>query len=143
MRWNAETRYKMLLEINNAVVTRTNREDLFQALAKELRKHIAFDRMAINLYDAKSQSISYFAVADGVQPGGGLRRHSRPLADGAIARMVVQSRQPTIIDDLRRYTDLSSIGAMVEAGLNATMAFPMLVRNRILGSIHFSFPQFA
>ena len=139
MRWNAETRYKMLLEINNAVVTRTNREDLFQALAKELRKHFAFDRMAINLYDAKSQSISYFAAADGVQPGGGLTRHSRPLADGAIARMVVQSRQPTIIDDLCRYTDLSSIGAMVEAGLNATMAFPMLVRNRILGSIHFSF----
>jgi formate hydrogenlyase transcriptional activator len=40
---------------------------------------------------------------------------------------------------LQRYTDLSSIGAMVKAGLNATMAFPMLVRNRILGSIHFSF----
>jgi formate hydrogenlyase transcriptional activator len=139
MRWNAETRYRMLLEINNAVVTRTNREDLFQALANELRKHFAFDRMAINLYDAKSQSISYFAAADGVQPGGVLTQPSRPLADGAIARMVVQSRQPTIIDDLRRYTDLSSIGAMVEAGLTATMAFPMLVRNRILGSIHFSF----
>ncbi|MGE5257083.1 MAG: sigma 54-interacting transcriptional regulator [Hyphomicrobiales bacterium] len=139
MRWNAETRYRMLLEINNAVVTRTNREDLFQALANELRKHFAFDRMAINLYEAKSQSISYFAAADGVQPGGVMTQHSRPLADGAIARMVVQSRQPTIIDDLRRYTDLSSIGAMVEAGLTATMAFPMLVRNRILGSIHFSF----
>jgi transcriptional regulator with GAF, ATPase, and Fis domain len=139
MRWNAETRYKVLLEINNAVVTQTNREDLFQALAKELRKHFAFDRMAINLYDAKAQSISYFAAAEGVQPGGVLTRHSRPLADGAIARMVVQSRQPTIIDDLQRYTDLSSIGAMVKAGLNATMAFPMLVRNRILGSIHFSF----
>jgi transcriptional regulator with GAF, ATPase, and Fis domain len=53
--------------------------------------------------------------------------------------MVIQSRQPTIIDDLRRYTDLSSIGALVEAGLTAAMAFPMLVRNRILGSIHFSF----
>ncbi len=139
MHWNAETRYKMLLKINNAVVTRTNREDLFQALAEELRKHFAFDRMAINLYDAKTLSLSYFAAANGVQPGGGLAQPSRPLADGAIARMVVQSRQPTIIDDLRRYTDLSSIGALVEAGLNATMAFPMLVRNRILGSIHFSF----
>jgi formate hydrogenlyase transcriptional activator len=139
MYWNAETRYKMLLEINNAVVTRTNREDLFQALAKELRKHFAYDRMAINLYDAKAQSISYFAAADGVQPGGVLTRVSRPLADGAIARMVVQSRQPIIIDDLRRYSDLTSIGALVQAGLNATMAFPLLVRNRILGSIHFSF----
>jgi transcriptional regulator with GAF, ATPase, and Fis domain len=139
MHWSAETRYKMLLEINNAVVTRTNREDLFQALANELRKHVAFDRLAINLYDARTQSISYFAAADGIQPGGVLTRQSRPLADGAMARMVVQSRQPTIIDDLSRYTDLSSIGAMVEAGLTAAMAFPMLVRNRILGSIHFSF----
>jgi transcriptional regulator with GAF, ATPase, and Fis domain len=129
----------MLLEITNAVVTRTNREELFQALSKELRKHFPFDRMAINLYDPKSQSISYFATAEGVQPGGNLTRQSRPLADASIARMVVQSRQPTIIDDLRRYTDLSSVGAMVKAGLNATMAFPMLVRNRVLGSIHFSF----
>ena len=70
MRWNIETRYKILLEINNAVVTRTNREDLFKALAKELHKHFTFDRLAIHLYDAKSQSISFFASADGVQPGG-------------------------------------------------------------------------
>src|SRR5512143_1499324 len=104
MPWNAETRYRMLLEINNAVVTRTNREDLFQALAQELRKHFAFDRMAINLYDPKSQSISYFAAADGVQPGGVLTPRRRPLVDGAHARMVVQSRQRTIIDGLRRYT---------------------------------------
>lgn len=141
MRWNAETRYKILLEITNAVITRTNREDLFQALAAELRRHIRYDRLAINLYDPRTQSISYFAAADGIQPGGVLMRPSRPLADGAIARMVVQSRQPTVIDDLRRYRDLSSIGAMVNAGLTATMAFPMLVRNRILGSIHFSFRE--
>lgn len=139
MHWSTETRYKMLLEINNAVVTRTNREDLFQALAKELHAHFAFDRLAINLYDAKNRSISYFAAAEGIQPDGILTQRSRPLAEGAIARMVVQSRQPAIIDDLSRYTDLSSIGAMVQAGLNATMAFPMLVRNRFLGSIHFSF----
>jgi len=68
MRWTTETRYRMLLEINNAVVTRTNREDLFQALAKELRKHFAFDRMAINLYDAKSQSISYSPLPTASSP---------------------------------------------------------------------------
>lgn len=141
MHWSAETRYRILLEINNAVITHTNREDLFQALAAELRRHVRYDRLAINLYDARTQSISYFAAADGIQPGGVLMRPSRPLADGAIARMVIQSRQPTVIDDLRRYRDLSSIGALVNAGLTATMAFPMLVRQRILGSIHFSFRE--
>ena len=139
MRWNIETRYKMLLEINNAVVTRTNREDLFKALAKELHKHFTFDRLAIHLYDAKSKSISFFASADGVQPGGLLTLQSRPIADGPVFRMVLQSRRPVIIDDLRRYKDFPAIGVMIKAGLNATVAFPMLVRNCMLGSIHFSF----
>ena len=55
--------------------------------------------------------------------------------------MVIQSEQPVIIDDLRRYTAHSSVGSMVEAGLTATMAFPLIIRNRILGTIHFSFKK--
>ena len=141
MQWNPATRYKILLEINNAVVTRTTREELFQALATELGKHFPHDRMSINLYDAETQSICYFAAADGIMPEAISSVESRPLAKGAITRMVIQSRQPVIIDDLTRYTDLSSIGSMVEAGLTATMAYPLIIRNKILGTIHFSFKK--
>jgi formate hydrogenlyase transcriptional activator len=141
MQWNTATRYKILLEINNAVVNQTCRESLFKALANELRNHFYFDRMCINLYDDKAKSLCYFAAADGIEPGGILSKESRPLAEGTIARMVVQSRQPAIIDDLSCYSDLSSVGAMIEAGLNATMAFPLIIRNRVLGSIHFSFKK--
>ncbi|MGD9228169.1 MAG: sigma 54-interacting transcriptional regulator [Desulfobacterales bacterium] len=141
MQWNTATRYKILLEINNAVVNQTCRESLFKALASELRNHFYYDRMCINLYDDKANSLSYFAAADGIEPGGILSKKSRPLAYGTIARMVVQSRQPAIIDDLSHYSDLSSVGAMIEAGLNATMAFPLIIRNRVLGSIHFSFKK--
>ncbi|MGD8242712.1 MAG: sigma 54-interacting transcriptional regulator [Desulfobacterales bacterium] len=141
MRWSTEIRYKMLLEINNAIVSRTTREDLFRALARELRRHFAYDRMCIILYDADSDSISYFAAADGIQPDGNLDRETRPLANGAIARMVIQSGQPVVFDDLRRYRDLSSVGALVRAGLNASMAFPLIIRDRVLGSIHLSFQK--
>jgi len=139
MSWDTATRYKILLEINNAVVNQTSKESLFKALADELSHHFYYDRMAINLYDEKDRSLCYFAAADGIEPGGILSKESRPLAQGAIARMVVNSHQPVIIDDLSQYSDLSSVGAMVAAGLNATMAFPLVVRKRILGSIHFSF----
>ncbi len=141
MRWSTEIRYKMLLEINNAIVSRTTREELFRALARELRKHFAYDRMCIILYDADSDSISYFAAADGIQPDGSLDRETRPLANGAIARMVIQSKQPVVFDDLRRYRDLSSVGALVQAGLNASMAFPLIIRDRVLGSIHLSYQK--
>jgi transcriptional regulator with GAF, ATPase, and Fis domain len=141
MQWSTATRYKILLEINNAVANQTSKESLFRALARELHNHFYYDRMCINLYDDKAKSLCYFAAADGIEPGGILSKKSRPLAEGTIARMVVQSRQPAIIDDLSHYSDLSSVGAMIEAGLNATMAFPLIVRNRVLGSIHFSFKK--
>ncbi|UCF82824.1 MAG: sigma 54-interacting transcriptional regulator [Desulfobacteraceae bacterium] len=141
MRWDTATRYQILLRINNAVITRTTREELFRALATELRKHFPYDRLSINLYDAKAQSLSYFAAADGIDPEGISCKDSRPLAKGSISRKAIQSRQPVIIDDLRRYTALSSVGSMVEAGLKATMAFPLIIRNRILGTIHFSFKK--
>ena len=139
MNWTTETRYKSLLEINNAIATRRNRDELFQALARELQRHFAYDRLSIILYDAGSESIAYFAAADGIQPTGNVARQSRPLADGAIARMVIKSRQPAIFDDLTRYTDLRSVGELVQAGLTSTMAFPMIIRDQVLGTIHFSF----
>ncbi len=141
MHWNPVTRYQLLLKINNAVITRTTREELFQALAAELKVYFPYDRLSINLYDAETQTLSYFAVADGVEPSGISCKDKRPLTKGAISRMVIQSGQPVIIDDLSRYTDYFSVRSMVDFGLKSTLAFPMTVRNRILGSIHFSFRE--
>jgi hypothetical protein len=58
MRWNLATRYKILLEINNAVSTNTSRDDFFRALSKELKKHFYYDRLNIFLYDDKDQSLT-------------------------------------------------------------------------------------
>ena len=138
-RWSSETRYKILLELNNAIVTCKSREDLFSALSRELQRHFSYDRLCIMLYDATLHTITYFAAADGIQPSGIVAQKSRPLADGAIARMAIQSRQPVIFDDLTRYTDLGSVGELVKAGLKSTMVFPMIVRDQLLGTIHFSY----
>jgi len=141
MHWNPEVRYKLLLKINNAVIAKTTRRDLFQAVARELRNHFTHDRLSINLYEPQTQSISYFANADGINPSGISTQSSRPLAKGSITQMVIQSGQAVIIDDLESYSDLSSIGAMIQANLKSTMAFPLTLRNRILGTIHFSFKR--
>ena len=49
MHWSLTTRYKMLLEINNAVITNTSRDDFFKALSRELKKHFYYDRLSIFL----------------------------------------------------------------------------------------------
>jgi len=141
MRWDTETRYKLLLELNNSIATHKSQQDLFDALSRELHIHFDYDRFAIVLYNSDTKSIKYFASADGVQLGGTLAHQSRPLAKGDIARMVISSGQPVIFDDLTQYGDMTSIGAMVEAGLTSTLAFPMIVREQLLGSIHFSYSK--
>lgn len=141
MHWNTETRYKLLLEINNAIATRKSRASLFKSLSKELHRHFGYDRLSIILYDSQTETITYFAAADGVQPGGAIAHKSRPLADGAIARIAINSGQPAVFDDLNQYTDLSSVGELVKAGLTSTMVFPMIVRDRVLGTIHFSYRE--
>lgn len=139
MKWTTATRYKLLLELNNAIATRKTKEDLFRCLSQELHKHFKFDRLSVILYDSESNSITNFAAADGVQAGGVVALKSRPLANGAIAQIAIKSGQPIIFDDLTRYTDLSSVGELVKAGLTSTLAFPMLLRGKTLGSIHFSY----
>ncbi len=139
MRWDHATRYQILLEINNAIISRTSRHEFFRSLSTELKKHFSYDRISINLYDEVSQSLKYFATAAGINPEGLSSMNERPLAKGAIAKMAIESKQPVIIDDLTRYSDLSSIGSLVKAGLKSTMAFPLVVRDHILGTLHFSF----
>ena len=139
MRWNTEIRYKLLLDINNTIVTHKSQQGLFNALSQELHRLFNYDRLAIILYDSEDDSIKYFASADGLEIGVSIAHHSRPLAKGDIARIVISSGQPAILDDLTQYSDHSSIGAMVTAGLTSTLAFPMIVRDRIIGTIHFSY----
>lgn len=140
MRWDLPTRHRILLEINNAVITNFSKNDIFKALSTELTRHFDYDRLSIFIYDEKTQSLSYLTLADGVQPEG-FEKNVRPLASGAIAKMVIQSKEPVIMEDLRNYTNHESIIAMVNAGLKATMAFPLIVRNRILGTMHMSFKK--
>lgn len=140
MRWDLPTRHRILLEINNAVITNFSTNDFFKALSTELMKHFDYDRLSIFIYDEEAQSLTYLTLADGVQPEG-FEKNVRPLASGAIARMVIQSKEPVIVEDLSLYTNHESIVAMVNAGLQSTMAFPLIVRNRILGTMHMSFKK--
>ncbi len=140
MPWDAAARYRLLMRINAAILKHTNREDLFQALAREVRQVFHYDRFSINIYDPHSKSLSYFSTADGVSPQE-ISSDGRPLDKGAIAQAVIRSRKPLILSDLRQRSYWASVRAMLEAGLTASMAFPLITRGHVLGSIHFSFKK--
>jgi transcriptional regulator with GAF, ATPase, and Fis domain len=140
MQWDMATRYKLLLRINNEIVSASTRRDVFSTIAQSLRDIFRFDRLSINLFDEKANSLSYFAAAEGISPTE-ISEDVRPLAKGAIASAVIRSREPFILTDLSTHLYWQSVKAMKDAGLNATMAFPLIVRDKVKGSLHLSYAK--
>ena len=140
MTWDAATKYRLLLELNNAIVNETSRSRLFKALAARIRRIFHYDRFSINIYNPRLESFSYFASADGISPAG-MTEEERPAEKGAIANAVVRTRRPFISPDLSAHSYWESVRVMQAAGLNATMAYPLIIRDRVIGTLHFSFVQ--
>jgi len=140
MQWDTTTRYKLLLRINNDIVSASTRRDAFSAIAKSLGDIFNFDRVSINLFDEETNSLSYFAAAEGISPIE-ISEDARPLAKGAIASAVIRSREPFILPDLSSHIYWPSVNAMKEAGLNATLAFPLIVRDKVKGTLHLSYAK--
>ena len=138
MEWSLATRHQILLEITNAVISNKTNQGFFDALTSELNKHFPCDRLSINLYDNKNQSLQYFTKVFGIGRNTISEQDHRPLK-GSIAKMAIQSMNPVIIDDLTQYADLPIINWLIKAGLTSTMAFPLIVRKKVLGTLHFSF----
>lgn len=140
MKWDTATRYRLLLRLNNDIVSASTRRGVFSAIAQSLEGIFHFDRLSINLYDAKTNSLSYFAAAEGISPAD-ISNDDRPLDKGAIASAVIRSRKPFILSDLSDHTYWGSVKAMKDAGLNATMAFPLIVREKVRGTLHLSYAK--
>jgi len=134
------TRYKLLLDLNNAIVSQTTPEKLFQSIAKEIRKILSYDRCCINIYDAVGNTLNWFAAADGVAIKS-MDDSSRSLDEAPVAREVITSRKPFIMPNMSVYAHWKTIKLMRDAGLFSTLAFPLIVRNDMLGSLHFSFRE--
>src|SRR5262245_18049021 len=58
----AERRQRLLLEINNAVISNLTREGLFHAIAQALRHVVPFERTAIFLHDAQRDVLRLFVL---------------------------------------------------------------------------------
>jgi transcriptional regulator with GAF, ATPase, and Fis domain len=132
--------YKVLLEINNAIINKYSREDLFQSLAKEILKIFHYDRFSINLFNSESNTLSYFASAEGIKLEG-INGNKRNLEKGSISYLVIKSRKPLFIDDISQKPPWLTLKYLIKTDLKVIMAFPMVIRDRILGSIHFCFKE--
>lgn len=118
----------------------TSRKNFFSSLSALLRAHIAFDRLCINLYDQAGDMLIYFTAAQGTIAS--TLSPVRPAETSTtVAGRVIASRKPVIITDFSRDFPDGDPHPIAEAGLTATMAFPLILDDEIFATLHCSFAR--
>lgn len=127
-------------KLMSALSARANRKVFFSALSRLLQKHFHFDRLCINLYDHQGEMLTYFTAAEGTIVS--TLSPVRPAeSSSTVAGHVIQSRKPVVITDFAEHFPESTVHPIAEAGLTATMAFPLILDNEIIATLHCSFAQ--
>lgn len=117
----------------------TTRSSFFQTLSRLLKQEFHFDRLCINLYDSNSELLTYFSAAQGTVVN--TLSPVRKAEKSTVAGHVIASRKPVVIMDIAEHFAESLLHPMAEAGLTTTMAFPLILNDEILGTLHCSFAR--
>jgi formate hydrogenlyase transcriptional activator len=127
-------RHRTLLEINNALISNLDREALFRAIAKALRRVLPFDRTAIFLHDQardiltlfileSSLPSSYFTVGLELAPG-----------DSHVG-MVFRSQQALLRRDLDRERQYPAEDLAYGDGVRSYVIVPLIARGASIGTL--------
>ena len=131
----SERRLKTLLEINNAIVAKLTRDDLFNAISNALGRVIRFDRLTLSLYDPDLDSLRIVTYAgpyrrDDYTPIG------RVLGLGdSPAGWAFLNQKPLLRRNLEKERQTSSDERAFGHGFRALCALPLVVRGKSIGCI--------
>ena len=114
-----------------------DRSQLFLNISREFKNAFHYDRFSIYLYDANREFLNAFANADGTI----VERFSNTrIAQDTVAWHVIQSRKPIVVSDLAS-TGWNGATSLASAGLNVSIAFPLILGDKVIGTLHVSFVE--
>ena len=129
-------RLRLLLEVNNAVVSRLDLRDVFAATAASLRRVIPHVLASLYLYDPDNEVVSRHALDS---PGGkGLLQEGfvGPI-DSTPAGPAIRTGKPALFDedDLKRLqSDVARL--LLAEGVKSGCCVPLKSHNRLLGTLN-------
>ncbi len=129
-------RLRLLLEINNAVVTHLDLRQLCRALAVAMRRLLRQDYLSLALYEPAQNRWRLYAF-DFPANKGTLREEQPIPFDGAPASAAYVTRQPAhfLQDDLERL-DSDVARRLLNEGIRSLYSVPLLSRDRVLATLN-------
>ncbi len=122
-----------------ALTQKNSRSSFFTTLSQEISAWYPFDRLSINLYDSENEVLCFFTAAEGTIVSALSSR--REANQNTVAGKVINTKKPVVISNLLSQFHGQLAQPMTDAGLNCTMAFPLMENNQIIGTLHCSFAE--
>jgi formate hydrogenlyase transcriptional activator len=132
----AEERQRVLLDMNNAIVTCLDRDSLFEAAVTALSRVLPFDRAALVLHDPATDSFKVLGVADPAP-----NRDAIPLGtewphEGSRAGWVLDHRRALLTSDLRDAPPFAEHAFLLKGGFRSAVSVPLTIKGRIIGTLN-------
>ena len=131
-----EERHKVLLEINNAIVTNLDREFLFDAVTHALHKVLPFDRAALTLHDPERDVLRVYALAGVSSPKRPLQIGSEfPRKESHLAS-IFDEKRPLICRDLENKQRIGPEEDLFADGIRSYACAPLAADGVVFGSLN-------
>jgi len=132
----SEERLRVLLDVNNAIVTCLDRDSLFGSIATALGRIIPCDRCALVLHDPGRDVFKVLGVQESVPSGEGIPLGTEWPRHGSRAGWVFDHREPLVTDDMQEAPAFLEHPALLKQGLRSVLSVPLPVKGRILGTLN-------
>ena len=129
-------RLRLLLDVNNSVVSALELRDLFGAIVTSLRRALPHDRTSLVLHESEQNQFRLYAshFPDG---NGFIQDGLQTPVEGTPAGVAFMSRKPVVFQEEQLRQFPSEIGRLLVAeGVKSLCCVPLLSHNRVLGTLN-------
>jgi formate hydrogenlyase transcriptional activator len=129
-------RLRLLLEVNNAVVTHLDLHELFAAISASLRAVLHHEYVSLSLYDPDSERLRVH-VLDFAEGKGLVREGISVRVEEAPSGLALRARRPVPLTsrDIERQFDSEYARRLLDEGIKSGCGFPLVAHGRPLGTL--------
>jgi formate hydrogenlyase transcriptional activator len=133
---DSEERQRVLLEVNNAIVTCLDRDSLFSAIATALHRAIPFDRAALVLHDSAKDVFRVLGVAGPVPTPPIIPLGTEWPRQKSRSGWIMDHREPMLDVDLRESPPFYEHSLLIQEGILSAVSVPLAIKGKIIGTLN-------